>query len=161
MNAPAPIYNVRAATAADRAAIAAFVDRHPDAGPFHRLEWAEAVAEGCGQVAHLLVAEDVNGALAGLLPLTEVRSPLFGAALVSVGFGVEGGVLGRGAEPLADAAWRLAHARRCARDTKSRFQSSRRRIDPTVYKPPGLPVRADRRSVNLYRYPARNLFDLH
>ena len=49
--------------------------------------------------------------IAGLLPLSEIRSPLFGAAMVSTGFGVDGGVLGEGADLLAEAAWELAQAR--------------------------------------------------
>ncbi|HEX8389557.1 MAG TPA: FemAB family XrtA/PEP-CTERM system-associated protein, partial [Sphingomonas sp.] len=63
---------------------------------------------GCGQRARYLVAERASGGLAGVLPLTEIRSKLFGRALVSTGFGVEGGVLGDAVEPLADAAWSLA-----------------------------------------------------
>ena len=114
MNAVTPIRTVRAATAGDRAEVRGFVDRHPDADLFHRPEWSEAVAEGCGQRAHLLLAEDERGALVGLLPLSEVRSPLFGAALVSTGFGIGGGALGQGSEPLAEAAWRLAQERGCA-----------------------------------------------
>jgi FemAB-related protein (PEP-CTERM system-associated) len=39
---------------------------------------------------------------------------LFGAALVSSGFAVGGGVLGKGVEPLAEAAWSLARRRGCA-----------------------------------------------
>ncbi|TFI58192.1 FemAB family PEP-CTERM system-associated protein [Sphingomonas parva] len=113
MNALTPIVTVRAASTADGPAIRGFVDAHPEAELFHRPEWTEAVAQGCGQPAHLLLAEDGRGALVGLLPLTEMRSPLFGAALVSTGFGIGGGVLGEGVEPLAEAAWQLAQERGC------------------------------------------------
>ena len=112
MNAFAPLATVRAADAGDRAAIGAFVDAHPDATPFHLPAWSEAVERGCGQKALTLVAER-GGRIVGLLPLTEMRSPLFGSALVSTGFGVEGGVLGDEADALAEAAWVLAQSRGC------------------------------------------------
>ena len=58
---------------------------------FHRPAWLAAVAAGTGQRAAGLVAESM-GVITGWLPLTEVRSPLFGKALVSSGFGVGGGI---------------------------------------------------------------------
>lgn len=73
-----------------RAAISAFVAARPDATPFHTLEWLEAVERGTGQRAHVLIAGDP---LTGILPLTEIHSPLFGRALVSSGFAVGGGIL--------------------------------------------------------------------
>jgi FemAB-related protein (PEP-CTERM system-associated) len=114
MNALTPLLTVRPGASADREAVRAFVLSRGEAEPFHLLEWSEAVERGCGQRAHLLVAEDERGAIAGILPLTEMRSRLFGSALVSTGFGVGGGVLGEGAEPLAEAAWALARERGCA-----------------------------------------------
>jgi FemAB-related protein (PEP-CTERM system-associated) len=114
MNAMTPIRTVRAASVADHPAIRAFVLSRPEAEPFHLPEWSLAVERGCRQRAHLLVAEDERGAITGLLPLTEMRSPLFGSALVSTGFGVGGGVLGDGAEALGEAAWRLAQDLGCA-----------------------------------------------
>jgi FemAB-related protein (PEP-CTERM system-associated) len=114
MNAMTPIRTVRAADPADRQAIRAFVRAHPLAQPFHQPEWSDAVEKGCRQRAHILLAEDERGALTGILPLTEMRSPLFGSALVSTGFGIAGGILGDGAEALAEAAWRLAGQLGCA-----------------------------------------------
>ena len=70
-----------------------YVAEHPRATPFHTPEWTLAVADGCRQRTHLIVAEQADGSLAGLLPLTEVHSPLFGRALVSTGFAVDGGIL--------------------------------------------------------------------
>jgi FemAB-related protein (PEP-CTERM system-associated) len=98
---------VRRAGAEDREAIAAFVRAHPDATPFHSPEWGEAVARGCGQRAVTLVAEQGDGSVAGVLPLTHVCSPLFGQALVSCGFAVDGGPLGA-VEELASGARALA-----------------------------------------------------
>ena len=85
-----------------------FVRDQPAATPFHLPAWSKAVLRGCGQRARYLVAEHASGGIAGVLPLTEMRSPLFGKALVSTGFGVDGGVLGDAVEPLASAAWELA-----------------------------------------------------
>lgn len=100
----------------ERARIRDFVRAHPDATPFHLPEWITGVANGCGQRAHCLVAEQANGAIVGVLPLVEVRSPLFGRALVGSGFGVGGGILAEGAAAvavLADAGWALAGRLRC------------------------------------------------
>lgn len=93
--------------AAMRAAWSDFVAGHPGGTPFHRLEWLEAVAAGCGQPAHGLIARDADGAVAAVLPLTEVRSPLFGSSLVSSAFAVGGGILGD-APGLAASAIRMA-----------------------------------------------------
>ena len=100
MNAFTPIPTVgaalvRSATAADAGAIDALVRAHPDGTPFHLPAWTEAVARGCGQRDRTLIATR-DGAIVGVLPLTQVRSPLFGNALVSAGFAVGGGVLGEG-----------------------------------------------------------------
>lgn len=89
------------------ARIDAFV-RERGGSPFHLTAWSRAVERGCGQRARHLVAERAGGAIAGVLPLTEMRSALFGRALVSAGFAVEGGVLGDAVEPLTSAAWALA-----------------------------------------------------
>jgi len=100
----------------DRARIEAFVRAHPDATPFHLPQWSMAIAEACKQTAHTLIAERSDGSLAGVLPMMEVRSPLFGKALVSNGFAVDGGILAESDDavaPLAAAAWALAEKRGC------------------------------------------------
>jgi FemAB-related protein (PEP-CTERM system-associated) len=105
---------VRAARPADHAAIAAYVRAHPGGTPFHLPAWMEAVATGTGHRAHLLVAER-GQALAGMLPLTEIRSLLFGRAMVSSGFAVGGGVIAdddHAADALARAGWALAETRK-------------------------------------------------
>ncbi|MBX3565043.1 MAG: FemAB family PEP-CTERM system-associated protein [Sphingomonas sp.] len=102
--------------AIERARIGAFVHDHADGTPFHLPAWSIAVARGCGQTNHYLVAEGGNGQLAGVMPLTEVHSPLFGRALVSAAFGVGGGILAdnpRVAAELAEAAWALAGRLSC------------------------------------------------
>ena len=99
--------------AGECARIAAFVTATEGGTPFHLPAWSLAVARGCGQRARYLVAEQ-GGAIVDVLPLTEMRSALFGRALVSAGFAVDGGVLGDAAvEPLAAAAWALAQRIGC------------------------------------------------
>jgi FemAB-related protein (PEP-CTERM system-associated) len=108
-----PSLTIHAADLACEAACAridAFVEGQADGTPFHRTGWLLSGARGCGQQAHYLTAER-DGTIVGVLPLSEIRSPLFGAAMVSTGFGVDGGVLGEGVEALADAAWTLANTR--------------------------------------------------
>lgn len=116
MNAPAPLrVAVRAAdlsSAAERARIDAFVAEAAEGTIFHRPQWSTAVERGCGQNAHYLIAER-GGALVGCLPITHVRSRLFGNALVSAGFGTGGGILGEGVAPLAESAWALAERLGC------------------------------------------------
>lgn len=79
---------------------------------FHRPAWLSAVEAGTGQRAAGLMAERL-GVVTGWLPLTEVRSALFGKALVSSGFGVGGGIVADSApatQALAEAA--QGHAKR-------------------------------------------------
>lgn len=116
MNAHAPIapVAVRTADPADPA-LEAFVRAHARATPFHLPQWGRAIAAGTGQRPHLLVAERA-GVIVGHLPLTELRSPLFGAALASAGFGVDGGILAPDeavSEALAAEAVALARRRDC------------------------------------------------
>ncbi|MDB5701250.1 MAG: FemAB family system-associated protein [Sphingomonadales bacterium] len=97
----------------DCAAIDAYLADHPDATPFHRRQWIDAVAVGCAQKRHYLIAGDP---ILGLVPLNELHSPLFGRALVSSGFAVGGGILADDfgtAEALADAVWKLAASLSC------------------------------------------------
>ncbi|WP_294080317.1 FemAB family XrtA/PEP-CTERM system-associated protein [Sphingomonas sp.] len=102
--------------AIDRARIGAYVHEHPDGTPFHLPGWSAAVAVGCGQTSHYLVAERGIQGIVGVMPLTELHSPLFGRVLASAGFGVGGGILADRADivaALADACWRLAERLSC------------------------------------------------
>lgn len=113
---PATLFGIREADLRDvheAAAIDAFVRARSDATPFHLTGWTRAVETGCRQRARYLVAERADGTLAGVLPLTEMRSALFGNSLVSAGFGVGGGVLGDAVEELAAGAWALAERLGC------------------------------------------------
>lgn len=92
--------------------------RQADGGtPFHLVGWSRAVERGCGQRSHYLVAEGARDAIAGVLPLSEVHSPLFGRALVSSGFAVDGGVVSKSlptSKRLIDAAVQLATRLSCS-----------------------------------------------
>ena len=120
MNAPAPLsgLSIRTADLADPgefARIDGFVRSTPGSSIFHRPQWSRAVELGSGQRAHYLVAE-CGGAITGCLPLSEIRSRLFGNAMVSTGFGTGGGVLAESVETresLAEAAWALTLGRGC------------------------------------------------
>ena len=117
MNAPVRIDRVvvRAIDLRDAATADDFVLVHEAGAPFHRPQWSLAVERGTGARAHYLVAEQ-SGTVTGVLPLSEVRSALFGASLVSAGFAVGGGVLAKSSEAadaLIDAAIALAEQLAC------------------------------------------------
>ena len=116
MNALAPVSSliVRTAGLADPR-LEAYVRAHAGATFFHLPQWSGAVERGCGQRAHYLLAEQ-GGAVRGVMPLTEIRSRLFGNALVSAGFGTGGGALAddaNAAQALAAAAWDRAQSLGC------------------------------------------------
>ncbi len=110
-----PLFTVRTARideAEEAKLIDAFVRAHPSATPFHLTGWSRAVERSCGQKAHYLMAESGDGAIAAVLPMTEVKSMLFGKALCSSGFAVGGGLLSlseTAGQQLVEAA--LTHAR--------------------------------------------------
>ncbi|WP_207479361.1 FemAB family XrtA/PEP-CTERM system-associated protein [Arenibaculum pallidiluteum] len=85
------IPTVRPAAAADEASWESFVARCPEATFFHRWGWRRAIETAHGHRTHYLMAER-NGETVGILPLVQLRSPLFGHALVSTGFTVGGGI---------------------------------------------------------------------
>jgi FemAB-related protein (PEP-CTERM system-associated) len=82
---------VRPATSADLERWEAFVERCPDATFFHRAGWKEVIETVFGHRTHYLLAERA-ASIIGVLPLAEVKSLLFGHALVSLPFCVYGGV---------------------------------------------------------------------
>ncbi len=101
------------ADAATCARLDAYVAEHAQATLFHRPQWSRAVERGCGQRSIYLVAEKA-GVITGCLPLTEIRSRLFGNILASVGFATGGGIIAddeQAEAALAQAAWRLVEER--------------------------------------------------
>jgi FemAB-related protein (PEP-CTERM system-associated) len=115
MNPAEAVKPLRITAEADEAAVTAFVQAHPEGSPFHLPAWLKAIQTGTGQRAHLLTATR-GGRIEGVLPLTAMRSMLFGKALVSSGFAVGGGVLAtseEAAEGLLAEGWKLAEKLRC------------------------------------------------
>ena len=116
MNAPFRFgpAQVRLADPGDAGAYARFVEAATDATAFHAPAWLGAVERATGHRTHVLLAER-DGCIGAALPLHAVHSPLFGRALVSTGFAVDGGVIGDAAEApaLFTAARELARRLSC------------------------------------------------
>ncbi|MCH8684321.1 FemAB family XrtA/PEP-CTERM system-associated protein [Pedomonas mirosovicensis] len=88
----------------------AYVRAHPSGTPFHLTHWAQAINDAYGYETPYLRARR-GQEVVGVLPLTHVRSALFGKSLISNAFAVYGGPLADDAEAHAalDAeAWVLA-----------------------------------------------------
>lgn len=81
----------------DEARWDAFVETGPDATFFHRAAWRDIIRDGLGHRCHYLYAER-SGVITGVLPLAEIRSRLFGHALISTPFCVYGGAVASDAD---------------------------------------------------------------
>jgi len=92
----------------------AFVRTSEDGSPFHLTAWKRAVETAYGHRAHYLMARRGHR-VEGVLPLFEVRGVLGGRALISVPYGVYGGICSNSPEAtkaLVDAATDLGRQRR-------------------------------------------------
>ena len=101
---------VRAYEPADAEAWDEFCAGAPGAGFFHRRQWRDVVSRAYGHRPRCLLAER-DGRVVGVLPLTELRSVLFGRSLCSSAFCVSAGMVTRDVEAraaLAGEAGRLA-----------------------------------------------------
>lgn len=76
----------------DRASWDTFVREHPRGTFFHLTGWADVMQNTLGHRSHYLTARRGGGIL-GVLPLVEIKSRLFGHALLSNAFCVAGGPL--------------------------------------------------------------------
>lgn len=115
MNPAEAVVPIHIRSDADKAAVTAFVRAQRDGTPFHLPAWLDAIEASTGQRAHLLAAER-GGRIEGVLPLTAIKSMLFGKAMVSSGFAVGGGVLADDpviVEALLEAGWALAEKLGC------------------------------------------------
>jgi FemAB-related protein (PEP-CTERM system-associated) len=74
-------------------AVDAFVLENEKGTPFQRPAWMLGVESSTGNRAYVLAAVGPSGRIQGLLPLHHVKSLLFGQALVSSAFAVDGGIL--------------------------------------------------------------------
>lgn len=68
-----------------------FVAQLPEATFFQRAGWKSVIEKAFRQKTRYMIAER-GGALAGVLPLVEIKSRLFGHALISTAFSIGGGV---------------------------------------------------------------------
>jgi len=89
---PATTPTVRSFAPQDEAAWEAFVFGQAGTTFFHRAGWRRVIENSLGHRTHYRCAWR-GDTLVGILPLIEVRSPLFGHALVSMAFGVAGGIV--------------------------------------------------------------------
>jgi FemAB-related protein (PEP-CTERM system-associated) len=96
---------IKPAARGDEARWDAFVERCPGATFFHRIGWMALLEDCFGHRAHYLLAER-RDTVVGVLPLAEVKSLLFGHALVSLPFCAVAGVAA--SEPQAAAALHAA-----------------------------------------------------
>jgi FemAB-related protein (PEP-CTERM system-associated) len=101
----------------------AFVRSTPGGSPFHLLAWKRAVETSFGHRAHYLMAVGEHG-IEGVLPLFEVRGLLGGRGLISVPYGVYGGICGR-SEPVRQLL--LEHAAGLARRVGAGYVELRHR----------------------------------
>jgi len=67
-----------------------FVLAHPAGTFFHLSGWRRVIERAFGHPTHYLIAER-SGIVSGVLPLTHVKSLLFGSSLISNAFAVRGG----------------------------------------------------------------------
>lgn len=85
-----------------------FVASRPDAAFFHLSGWRQVVKRSFGHDCPYLEARK-DGALAAIMPLTEINSRLFGHFLIGNGFTVGGGPLFADADALAALLEEAAH----------------------------------------------------
>ncbi len=107
---PSATWTVRTLAPGEEARWDAFVRDCPAATFFHLAAWRDILEDVFRHRCHFLLAER-DGAIGGVLPLAQVKSRLFGHALVSLPFCVYGGAAAldeAAAEALETAAERLA-----------------------------------------------------
>ncbi|MBL4603910.1 MAG: FemAB family PEP-CTERM system-associated protein [Emcibacteraceae bacterium] len=78
--------------AADCSAWDKYVLEHSSSSVFHMSGWGRSVHKSMGHDVYYLYAQK-DGEICGILPLTHIKSRLFGNSLVSVAFSVGGGPL--------------------------------------------------------------------
>lgn len=96
MSARVELLELRHARPADR-----FVLAHPGGTPFHETRWLDLVRATFGFETRTLVAWR-GDEVVGVLPLALVNAPITGRRLVSVPFGVYGGILAADEEALRE-----------------------------------------------------------
>ena len=122
---------VRQAAPADLARWDAFVERCPEATFFHRAGWKEVIESVFRHKTFYLFAER-DATVVGVLPLAQVKSLLFGHALVSLPFCVYGGVAAT--DPAAVPALHAA-----ARELAAKLGADHLELRNRVAREPGWP----------------------
>ena len=89
--------NIRLAGNTDAAQWDAFVERHPDASPYHLWAWKEAVERAYSHKGYYLLAEDY-GEIIGVFPLIKMQILFLSNQLVSLPFCDIGGCLANSPE---------------------------------------------------------------
>jgi FemAB-related protein (PEP-CTERM system-associated) len=99
-----------------------YVAAHPNATFFHQSVWRDVIARAFRHKTHYLIAEQ-DGTTAGVLPLAQVKTHLFGHTLISLPFCVYGGMLAENLETAAALATEAAAVGRrlAASATELRF----------------------------------------
>ena len=90
--AAAPALSVSRLESGDEQAWDDFVRAHAGGTFFHLSGWRRVIEKAFGHKTYYLIARR-GASVAGVLPLTHVKSALFGSSLISNGFCVQGGVL--------------------------------------------------------------------
>jgi FemAB-related protein (PEP-CTERM system-associated) len=90
---------VRPFRAGDERRWDAFVHARADGSFFHLCGWKRVIERAFGHRTHYLIAER-GDAVTGVLPLTHVKSLLFGSSLISNAFGVQGGPIAEDSDSL-------------------------------------------------------------
>ncbi len=75
---------IRQATVLDEEAWNRFVAQQADATPYHHFAWKQCIEEAYGMKSYHLIAEDNEGQIRGILPLTMISRPLFSDTLCSL-----------------------------------------------------------------------------
>ena len=78
-----------------------YVKSHPKGSFFHLSGWQQVIAKSFNHDCYFLYIEQ-NGVISGVLPLVEVKSKLFGHALISTPFCVYGGAIADSNELVRD-----------------------------------------------------------
>jgi FemAB-related protein (PEP-CTERM system-associated) len=128
---------VRPARDGDASAWDAFVESTPAATFFHRFGWRSVLHEVFGHRTHYLLAER-HGRIEGVLPLAEIRSRLFGHALISTPFCVYGGIVA------------VSDAARAALDLQAQALAQELGVGHLEYRDRDAPAHADWPGTDLY-----------
>jgi len=112
----------------------AFVKTSDEGTPFHLTAWKQVVAETFDFPAHYLIARE-GSRIEGVLPLFEVRGLLGGKAMISVPYGVYGGICATSTA----ARWALvARVEALARDRRAAYVELRQQREQGL----GLPTKS-------------------